>query len=115
MKIIEYLRTMKTEKIVICEDHPIYSKGIEDYLQEHFEIAGNFKTGAEAIHYIRENKVDILLLDLNLPDMNGIEVIEQLNDKQIKTVIISMYNDKILINKLKFRSTFRHLKQGLIS
>jgi len=94
---------MVQEKIVICEDHPIYSKGIEDYLQDYFHVAGNFKTGAEAVHFLERNEVDLLLLDLNLPDLNGIEVIELLHAKEIaiKIVVISMYNDKMLIEKCK--------------
>jgi len=94
---------MIQEKIVICEDHPIYSKGIADYLQDYFEVAGNFQTGMEAVHFIERNTVDLLLLDLNLPDINGIEVIELLQAKKraIKIVVISMYNDKMLIEKCK--------------
>jgi len=100
---LKHLSIMIQEKIVICEDHPIYSKGIEDYLQNYYEVAGNFKTGMEAVHFIEKNKVDLLLLDLNLPDINGIEVIELLHAKKIaiKIVVISMYNDKMLIEKCK--------------
>jgi len=90
-------------KIVICEDHPIYAQGILDFLKKHFSNVGVFNNGLEVLDFVVNNKVDILLLDLNLPGMNGIEVVQELKKRnhQIKIVIISMYNDKMLINKCR--------------
>ena len=89
--------------IVICEDHPIYAQGILNFLKKHFSNIGIFSNGLEALDFVVNNDVDILLLDLNLPGLNGIEVIQELNKKEskIKIVIISMYNDKMLIEKCK--------------
>jgi DNA-binding NarL/FixJ family response regulator len=90
-------------KIVICEDHPIYAQGILDFLKKHFSNIGVFSNGLEVLDFVVNNEVDILLLDLNLPGMNGIEVVQELKKRnhQIKIVIISMYNDKMLINKCR--------------
>ncbi|PHS53056.1 MAG: hypothetical protein COB01_05775 [Lutibacter sp.] len=90
-------------KIVICEDHPIYAQGIVDFLKNHFSDIAVFSNGIEVLDYVVKNEVDILLLDLNLPEMNGIEVVQELKKRnhKIKIVIISMYNDKMLINKCK--------------
>jgi two-component system nitrate/nitrite response regulator NarL len=90
-------------KIVVCEDHPIYAQGILDFLKKHFSIAGVFNNGLEVLNFIVKNKADILLLDLNLPGINGIEVVQELKRRnhQIKIVVISMYNDKMLIDKCK--------------
>jgi two-component system nitrate/nitrite response regulator NarL len=57
----------------------------------------------EVLNFIVKNKADILLLDLNLPGINGIEVVQELKRRnhQIKIVVISMYNDKMLIDKCK--------------
>ena len=91
------------KKIVICEDHPIYSNGLEDFLKDYFQVSGIFKSGLELISFLKNNKIDILLLDLNLIDINGVEVIETLKNLHIKPkiVVISMYNDKMLIEKCK--------------
>ena len=93
----------KLQKIVICEDHPIYAKGMEDFLQNHFEVVGNFDSGKDLLHFLKEHQTDLLLLDLNLVDINGIEVVEELRKLNVnpKIVIISMYNDKLLIEKCK--------------
>jgi DNA-binding NarL/FixJ family response regulator len=90
-------------KIVICEDHPIYAQGILDFLKKHFSNIGVFSNGLKVFDFVVNNEVDILLLDLNLPGMNGIEVIQKLKKRnhKIKIVIISMYNDKMLIDKCK--------------
>ena len=91
----------KLQKIVICEDHPIYAKGMEDFLQNHFEVVGNFDSGRELLNFLSQNSTDLLLLDLNLVDINGVEVVQELKKKSInvKIVVISMYNDKMLIEK----------------
>lgn len=90
-------------KIVICEDHPIYAQGIVDFLKNHFSNISVFSNGLEVLDFVVNNEVNILLLDLNLPGMNGIEVVQELKKRnhKIKIVIISMYNDKMLINKCK--------------
>lgn len=89
------------KKIIICEDHPIYAKGMQDFLQNHFEVVGNFKSGKKLIEFLEENSADLLLLDLNLIDINGVEVVKLLKKKEIdiKIIVISMYNDKMLIEK----------------
>lgn len=92
--------TPKT-KIVICEDHPIYANGLADFLKKYFEIVAVFDNGKSALTYLAKHSIDILLLDLNMEEMNGIEVVKKLKTKENKTkiVIISMYTDKMLIDK----------------
>lgn len=91
------------KKIVICEDHPIYAKGMEDFLQNYFKVIGNFNSGNDTISFLKKNECDLLVLDLNLPDMNGLDIIKQVQLEKIKVkiVIVSMYNDKILVEKCK--------------
>lgn len=91
------------KKIIICEDHPIYAKGMSDFLQKHFEVVLIAGSGKKTITYLEKHKANILLLDLNMEEMNGIEVIKKLKEAEsnIKIVIVSMYNDKMLIEKCK--------------
>ena len=90
-------------KIAICEDHPIYANGMKDFLKKHFEIVLVVDNGTDALAYLAKHKTDILLLDLNMEEMNGIEVVEKLKstNNKVKVVIVSMYNDKMLIDKCK--------------
>jgi len=89
--------------LVICEDHPIYAQGMEDFLTDHFKVLGKFNNGKDTLSFLEKQNVDILLLDLNMEEMNGIEVVKSLKIKNTHTqiVIISMYNDKMLIDKCK--------------
>lgn len=91
----------KKLNLVICEDHPIYAKGLHDFLLNHFNVLGCFNTGQETIDFLLYSDVDILLLDLNLPDMTGLQVVNDLieNASNIKILVISMYNDRLLIDK----------------
>lgn len=90
-------------KILICEDHPIYANGMNDFLKKYFEIVLIVDNGKDALTYLKKHKVDILLLDLNMEAMNGIEVVEKIKstENKVKIVIVSMYNDKMLIEKCK--------------
>ncbi|MDP5081976.1 MAG: response regulator transcription factor [Winogradskyella sp.] len=89
--------------LVICEDHPIYARGLKDFLINYFNVTGCFDTGRKAVDFLLNNVVDILLLDLNLLDINGLQVVKELNENEIKVkiVVISMYDDKLLIEKCK--------------
>lgn len=91
------------EKVIICEDHPIYAQGILDFLEHHFSVVGNFNNGKDVLDFLENSHTDFLLLDLNLPDIHGIDIIKELKNRKlkIKIVIISMYNDKMLIEKCK--------------
>ncbi len=90
-------------KIVICEDHPIYANGMNDFLKKHFDIVQIVDNGKDALKYLKKYKADILLLDLNMEEINGIEVVKKLktSGNKVKIVIVSMYNDKMLIEKCK--------------
>lgn len=103
------------KKIVICEDHPIYSIGLQDYLQNHFEIIANLTSGAKTVEFLEEHQADFLILDLNLPDINGLEVIKQIQQKNtpIKIVVISMYSDKMLIEKCKNLKTHAYCSKNI--
>jgi DNA-binding NarL/FixJ family response regulator len=105
------------KKIIICEDHPIYAKGMEDFLQNHFKVVGNFKSGKELISFFKENTADLLLLDLNLVDTTGIEIIEKLRllEVDVKIIIISMYNDKLLIEKCKKLGVHAYCSKHIIN
>ena len=105
------------KKIIICEDHPIYAKGVQDFLQNHFEVVGNFDSGIDLINFLSDNSADLLLLDLNLIDISGVEVIKELKKKSIniKIIVISMYNDKMLIEKCQKLGVHAYCSKHIIN
>jgi len=92
---------MKTIKIIIADDHPLFLKGLKDTLADEtdFEILDSACNGQEALEKIIELQPDVATLDLDMPFMNGIEVAKVLlkDHKNIRIVILSMHKDADII------------------
>jgi len=87
---------MQTEKIniVIVDDHPIVIEGVKMMLsnQSYFHISQSFTTGSEIIDFIKTNPVDIILLDITLPDGSGIELCNEIKKAAPNTSLIMFSN-----------------------
>jgi DNA-binding NarL/FixJ family response regulator len=61
-------------RILIAEDHPLYRKGMISHLQSipEFEVVGEAATGEEAVARAAEIQPDVILMDLQMPEVNGI-------------------------------------------
>ena len=92
---------MKTIKIFVADDHPLFLKGLKDTLAEEldFDLIGSAINGKEALDKIKDLQPDIATLDLDMPLMNGIEVAKILlkENKNIKIIILSMHKDPDII------------------
>src|ERR1035441_9011029 len=80
-------------KILLVDDHPIVLRGLREVVaqQPNFALVGEATTGAMALKLARELIPDLVVMDIHLPDMNGIEASRQmLNDlPAIKIIIFS--------------------------
>ena len=93
-------------KVLITDDHPIVRQGLKQLLKETFEAivvdeAGN---GTEALDKIKAEKYDIVLLDIAMPGMNGLEVLKEIQkfNKTLPVLIISIYpEDQYALRCLK--------------
>jgi len=85
---------MQKVKIVLIEDDELASELIYNFLLEcDFEVTPLF-TATDGIAYIRNNPVDLLLLDLNLPDFNGYEVLKNIRlHSALPIIVISAYSE----------------------
>ena len=81
-----------TTRIAITDDHVMVLKGIVTMLSgtPEIEMVGTYKDAKETIDNISKDKPDILLLDINLPDINGIDLCKQLLKKDTDLKIISL-------------------------
>jgi DNA-binding NarL/FixJ family response regulator/HPt (histidine-containing phosphotransfer) domain-containing protein len=77
-------------RILIADDHPVVRFGVRRMLQGHaqFMVVGEAADGKEAIHEMREMHPDILLLDLNMPLLPGLETLRELTTSQVPTKTI---------------------------
>jgi len=95
---------MSDIRVLIVDDHPIICKGIRDLLNPAVGIivAGEAHTGEEALQKIEELKPDVVLLDMKLPDMNGVDIIKKAYKmgSNARILGLSSYNDREFISQL---------------
>lgn len=95
---------MSDIRVLIVDDHPITCKGIRDLLEPAIgiSVAGEAHTGAEALQMIEALKPNVVLLDMKLPDMNGVEIIKKAykTGTNARILGLSSYNDREFISEL---------------
>jgi DNA-binding NarL/FixJ family response regulator len=91
-------------RILISDDHPIVLKGIRDILDSAvgLKVVGEAPTGNQAIQLTHELKPDILLLDMELPDLSGVEVVKRLAavNAPVRILALSSYDDREYISQM---------------
>ncbi|MCM4161714.1 response regulator transcription factor [Antarcticibacterium flavum] len=77
-------------KILIVDDHPILRKGLIEILNEHFPDLSCLEASnaAEAMSQLRRQTMDLILLDISLPGINGLEILKQLRSETITTPVL---------------------------
>jgi DNA-binding NarL/FixJ family response regulator len=88
-------------RILIADDHPVFRYGLRILLQEEsqvkplFEVIGEATTGQEAIDQVIAHKPDVVLMDLNMPGLNGIEATRRILAiaPQTKILVLTMFDD----------------------
>jgi DNA-binding NarL/FixJ family response regulator len=88
-------------KIAIADDHKLFRKGLISILTESNEISGilEAENGKELLDKLVSSPVDIILLDLNMPEMNGWDVLTELRKEKnsARVLILSMYEEESFI------------------
>lgn len=71
-------------RIGIVDDHAIVRRGLKDYFQSHvdFRVAGEASTGREAMEMVRRKEVDVLVMDISMPDQNGIDALTAIKARE---------------------------------
>src|ERR1035437_7004254 len=93
---------MKKIKILIADDHQLVIDGLKSVLQDlpSFEIVGTANNGRAVLNFIKNNPLDVILMDIDMPLLNGIETTKQLKQiyPGIKVLALTMHNEKAMIN-----------------
>ncbi len=70
-----------TPRVVIVDDHHLFRSGVRAELGEQLQVVGDAGTVEEAVAVIREQRPDVVLLDVHMPDGGGVEVIARLSEE----------------------------------
>ncbi|EZP75138.1 two-component response regulator [Parageobacillus genomosp. 1] len=88
---------MKT-RIAIIDDHQLFREGIKRILEfeEEFEVVAEGADGSEVLSIVEQYRPDIVLMDINMPNMNGVEATKQLIEAypETKVVVLSIHDDE---------------------
>jgi DNA-binding NarL/FixJ family response regulator len=91
-------------KIFIIDDHPMVVAGLNSLLGrlENIEVAGAVSNAFDAIPFLKKNKIEVVLLDINLPDISGIDLCKKIHKEfpDIKILGISTFSERSYISRM---------------
>jgi DNA-binding NarL/FixJ family response regulator len=89
-------------KVMLAEDHHIVREGLRGLLekQSDMEVVGEARNGREAVRLCRQLRPDIVVMDISMPDLNGIDATRQIleEDEKVKVIALSMHSDKHFVD-----------------
>lgn len=104
-------------RIMIVDDHPILRAGLKTLLSEHpdMEVTGEAGSGSEAVKMVQQAEYDIVLLDVTMPDMNGVDALKQIqrHRPELPVLMLSMHpEEQYAINLLRSGASGYVPKEG---
>lgn len=91
-------------RIILADDHKIIREGIEALLgkQQDFEVIATADDGRTAVRLARELSPDVVVIDVKMPDMNGIEATRQIisENSKVRVIALSMYSDRQFVGAM---------------
>ncbi len=94
---------MKQIKIIIADDHPIFLKGLEDIInsENDFRVIGKANNGKEVLEILKAESPDVVILDIDMPEMNGFECAEIILNqyKNINIILLTIHKKRVFLLK----------------
>jgi DNA-binding NarL/FixJ family response regulator len=92
---------MKTLRILIADDHDLMRRGVKSLLQSRagWEVCGEAHTGREAVSKAEELKPDVVILDISMPDLNGVDAAKRIRKASPDTEVLILsvhYSDQLI-------------------
>ena len=89
---------MSTTRVLIADDHPLIRSGLRSLLarESEFEVVGDAADGYQALELVEQLKPDIVMLDVSMPRLNGIDVARKISETTPSTgvIIVSIHSDE---------------------
>lgn len=84
----------KSARLAIVDDHLIVLEGLQQLLQDavNISVTGSFTTGMAFLDFLKKHTVDIVLLDISLPDINGIDLCLEIKKLSPPTIVLALSN-----------------------
>ena len=94
----------KKIRVLLADDHTILRRGVRMLIdsQADMEVIGEARTGREALAETRRLEPDVVIMDISMPDLNGIESTRQICDELLRTkvVALSMHKDSVYVREI---------------
>lgn len=94
---------MQTIKVMLADDHALIREGFRSLLGKNqmFEMVGEAENGRELMQLLSTANPDVILIDINMPQMSGLEVLEQIKKtrSEIKFIILTMHEEREYIKR----------------
>jgi len=94
---------MERRRVVVADDHEITRKGIRSILEESgWEVVAEARDGREAVEKVKSLRPDVVVLDVSMPSLNGLEATRQMlrQDPQTRVLILTMHQSDSLIHEV---------------
>lgn len=95
---------MTNVKIALADDHKIVRDGIKTMLesQPEIDVVAEASNGKEILEKVEENLIDLVIMDINMPEMNGITATKELKDKHpnVRVLALTMSNDDLHVRQM---------------
>src|SRR5688572_6504630 len=77
-------------RVLVADDHPIYRQGLVEAIKHRpdLELVGEAETGRRTIELLKELKPDVLVLDMKMPDLDGLDVVRSVIRDELETLVI---------------------------
>ncbi len=104
---------MEKLKILLADDHSLVRAGIKTLLEniQEIEVIAEADNGRQAVNFVREFHPDIVLMDIAMPEMNGLEALEQIKKEfpDVKVIILSMHANEEYVLQAKNKGAVGYL------
>lgn len=90
---------MSRPKILLADDHTMFSQGLQSLLEDEFELVGTVSNGQALVEAVDHFNPDVIIVDISMPVLNGFDAVRQLKEKGVsaRVIFLTMHIDDSLV------------------